>query len=238
MKKGQPSRHRRFRHRRNSSNQTHLPDSQGQWSLHTHAPRYRRRRHTSKSQGLDRSWLSKVAATVIQAKIREQQGINVRGYFKCTFAIDGRHGSGTCHVADTTSLLGLDWIAQVEPLFDRLIGSIRYSAISDSTLATIRSSLTTRLRKQSPALFAPGLGCCTKTKASLKLKLDATPVFRKARPVPYAVQPRISQEIDRLGRAGGRRSEEEWINPSLRRLSYGPERRTRAALAPASDSRR
>ncbi|PIO53912.1 hypothetical protein TELCIR_24737, partial [Teladorsagia circumcincta] len=97
--------------------------------------------------------------------------INVRGHFKCTFTIDGRQGRGTCHVADTSSLLGLDWIAQVEPLFHRL--------------------------KQFPAVFAPGLGCCTKSKASLKLKPDATPVFRKARPVPYAVQPRITQELDR-----------------------------------------
>ncbi|VDP44965.1 unnamed protein product [Heligmosomoides polygyrus] len=47
-------------------------------------------------------------------------------------------------------------------------------------------------------IFAPGLGCCTKSKASLKLKNDVKPVFRKARPVPYAAIPRISQEIDRL----------------------------------------
>uniref|UniRef100_A0A7I4YMP9 Peptidase A2 domain-containing protein n=1 Tax=Haemonchus contortus TaxID=6289 RepID=A0A7I4YMP9_HAECO len=134
----------------------------------------------------------KLLPPLFKLKSANNKEINVRGYFKCTFAIDGCQGSGTCHVADTTSLLGLDWIAQVEPLFDRLIGSIRYNAISDSTLATVRSSLTTRLRKEFPAVFAPGLGCCTKTKASLKLKPDATPVFRKARPVPYAVQPRIS----------------------------------------------
>ncbi|PIO75460.1 hypothetical protein TELCIR_02484 [Teladorsagia circumcincta] len=47
-------------------------------------------------------------------------------------------------------------------------------------------------------LFALGLGRCTKSKASLKLKPDATPVYRKARPVPYAVLPRLSQEIDSL----------------------------------------
>ncbi|PIO72335.1 zinc knuckle [Teladorsagia circumcincta] len=124
--------------------------------------------------------------------------INVRGQFNCIFTIDGRQGRGTCHVADTSSLLGLDWIAQVEPLFHRLIGSITCSAISGSTLSAVRTSLTARLQKQFPAVFAPGLGCCTKSKAFLKLKPDATPVFRKARPVPYAVQPRITQELDRL----------------------------------------
>ncbi|PIO63146.1 hypothetical protein TELCIR_15268 [Teladorsagia circumcincta] len=115
----------------------------------------------------------------------------------CTFAIDRRQGKGTCHVADPSSLLGLDWIAQVEPLFRRLVESITCSAISDSTLATVRTSLTARLQKRFPAVFAPGLGCCTKTKTTLKLKPDAIPVFRKARPVPYAVQPRITQELDR-----------------------------------------
>ncbi|VDO46812.1 unnamed protein product [Haemonchus placei] len=158
-----------------------------------------------------RDWIAigrpKLLPLLFKLKSANNKEINVRGYFKCKFAIDERQGSGTCHVADTTSLLGFDWIAQPlwhctltsnEPLFDRLFGSIRCSAISDSTLATVRTSLTTRLRKQFPAVFAPVLGCCTKTKASLKLKSDATPVFRKARPVPYAVQPRISREIDRL----------------------------------------
>ncbi|PIO52928.1 hypothetical protein TELCIR_25757 [Teladorsagia circumcincta] len=103
-------------------------------------------------------------------KSANNKKINVRGYFRCTFIIDGRQGRGTCHVADTSSLLGLDWIAQVEPLFRRLIGSITCSATSDSTLAAVRTSLTTRLQKRFPTVFAPGLGCCTKTKATLKLK--------------------------------------------------------------------
>ncbi|PIO56101.1 reverse transcriptase [Teladorsagia circumcincta] len=107
-------------------------------------------------------------------------------------------GRGNCHVADTTSLLGLDWITQVEPLFHQLTGNTTCNAVSATTLAKLRSSLTAQLQKQFAAVFAPGLGCCTKSKASLKLKPDATPVFRKARPVPYAVLPRLSQEIDRL----------------------------------------
>ncbi|PIO54721.1 reverse transcriptase, partial [Teladorsagia circumcincta] len=101
-------------------------------------------------------------------------------------------------VADTTSLLGLDWITQVEPLFHHLTGNTTCNAVSATTLAILRSSLTAQLRKQFATVFAPGLGRCTKSKASLKLKPDATPIFRKARPVPYAVLPRISQEIDRL----------------------------------------
>ncbi|PIO66395.1 hypothetical protein TELCIR_11895 [Teladorsagia circumcincta] len=153
--------------------------------------------------------------------------INARGHFKCTFTIDGRQGRGTCHVADTSSLLGLDWIAQVEPLFHRLVGSITCDAMSASTLNAVRTSLTARLQKQFPAVFAPGLGCCTKSKASLKLKPDATPVFWKARAVPYAVQPRIAQEVDRLVAANVLTPVEH--SESQRRLGTAP--------APTTDSR-
>ncbi|PIO74481.1 hypothetical protein TELCIR_03500 [Teladorsagia circumcincta] len=140
----------------------------------------------------------KLLPPLFKLKSANNKEINVRGRFKCVFTIDGRQGRGTSHVADTSSLLGLDWIAQVEPLFHRLIGSITCNAISASTLTAVRTSLTARLQKQFPAVFAQGLGCCTKSKASLKLKPDATPVFQIARPVPYAVQPRITQELDRL----------------------------------------
>ncbi|KAK6733039.1 hypothetical protein RB195_017044 [Necator americanus] len=66
------------------------------------------------------------------------------------------------------------------------------------TLSTLNSSLTTHLRKNFPAVFAPGLGCCTKSKAKLAPKPDSKPVFLKYRPVPYIARLRISTEIDRL----------------------------------------
>ncbi|EYC28570.1 hypothetical protein Y032_0007g3293 [Ancylostoma ceylanicum] len=99
------------------------------------------------------------------------------------FNIDGHEGRGNCHVADITSLLGFDWIAQDEPLFRRLTdGAI--CDVSASTLNTLRASLTRQLQKQFATVFAPGLGRCVKSKAHLTLKPDAKPVFRKARPVP------------------------------------------------------
>ncbi|PIO56766.1 hypothetical protein TELCIR_21833, partial [Teladorsagia circumcincta] len=149
-----------------------------------------------------KDWISigrpKLQPALFKLKSANNKEINVRGHFKCTFVIEGHRGEGNCHVANTTSLLGLDWIMQVKPLFRRLTGNVTCNAVSASTLATLRKSLTSRLQKQFPAVFTSGLGCCTKSKVSLKLKPNATPVFRKARPVPYAVQPRIAQEIDRL----------------------------------------
>ncbi|VDL65732.1 unnamed protein product [Nippostrongylus brasiliensis] len=70
--------------------------------------------------------------------------------------------------------------------------------VSAETLKMHRTSLANRLLKQFPAVFSSELGCCTKSKAKLVLKPNSKPIFRKARPVPYAALPRPSPEIDRL----------------------------------------
>ncbi|KAK6762720.1 hypothetical protein RB195_023435 [Necator americanus] len=138
----------------------------------------------------------KLQSPRLTLKSANNEPIKVRGCYECNFIIDDHRGYGTCHVADTPSLLGLDWIAQHEPLFRHLTeGSICNT--SSRTLSTLNSSFATHLRKKFSAVFAPGLGCCTKSKAKLALKPDSKPLFLKARPVPCAAMPRISTEIDR-----------------------------------------
>ncbi|EYB88491.1 hypothetical protein Y032_0246g40 [Ancylostoma ceylanicum] len=139
----------------------------------------------------------KLLPPLLSLKSANSKDINVRGHFKCNFNIDGHDGRGNCHVANTTSLLGLYWIAKNGPLFQRLTEGATCN-VSVSTLNTLRTSLTKQLQKQFTTVFAPGLGRCVKSKTHLTLKSDAKPVFRKARPVPYTALPRISQEIDRL----------------------------------------
>ena len=46
------------------------------------------------------------------------------------------------------------------------------------------------------------LGCCTKIKATLKLKADSKPIFRPKRPVSYATLNKVEKELDRLQEAG------------------------------------
>lgn len=52
--------------------------------------------------------------------------------------------------------------------------------------------------KEFPELFTEGIGLAKDFTASLVLKPDAMPVFRKARPVPFALRERIESELDRL----------------------------------------
>src|SRR5690606_34883568 len=76
------------------------------------------------------------------------------------------------------------------------------NVVSKDHLAETRRHLCNQLRNDYPSVFSPGLGRCTKMQASLRLLPDSTPTFKKARPVPYASLPRISEEIDRLINSG------------------------------------
>ncbi|VDM44297.1 unnamed protein product, partial [Toxocara canis] len=62
----------------------------------------------------------KLLPPLVKLKSADNKDIKVRGYFKCDFDINGHKGRGNCYVADTQSLLGLDWIAQNKPLLRRL----------------------------------------------------------------------------------------------------------------------
>ncbi|VDM48554.1 unnamed protein product [Toxocara canis] len=83
---------------------------------------------------------SKLLSLLIKLKSANNKDIKVRGYLEYDSEIDGHKGIGKCHDADTQSLLGLDWIAQNEPLFRRLKeGTI--CKMSATTLNRLRSSL-------------------------------------------------------------------------------------------------
>ncbi|VDM46500.1 unnamed protein product [Toxocara canis] len=59
----------------------------------------------------------KLLPPLVKLKSANNKDIKIRGYFECNFDIDGHKGRGNCHVADTQSLLGLDWIIQNKPSF-------------------------------------------------------------------------------------------------------------------------
>ncbi|XP_055543388.1 uncharacterized protein K02A2.6-like [Wyeomyia smithii] len=56
------------------------------------------------------------------------------------------------------------------------------------------------LKRVYPELFSNKLGLCTKTKIVLSLKDASKPVFRPRRPVAYAMQAIVDEELDRLER--------------------------------------
>uniref|UniRef100_A0A8R1IV69 Reverse transcriptase n=1 Tax=Caenorhabditis japonica TaxID=281687 RepID=A0A8R1IV69_CAEJA len=140
-----------------------------------------------------------LSPTTINLRTATNAQIKVKGQFNCNFVLNGHHGSGHCHVTDTATLLGMDWIAQDSQLYKLLQGSINtVMKVAPEASTACRQTLETSLRASFPAVFEAGLGRCTKARATLHLKENASPAFRKARPVAYAVLPKVAHEVKRL----------------------------------------
>ncbi|EGT49549.1 hypothetical protein CAEBREN_25644 [Caenorhabditis brenneri] len=149
----------------------------------------------------------KLQKTTFQIKSANHQPIDVLGYFQCDFVLNGNVGSAPAYVADTDTLLGTEWIKTDTILWNHLQDAQTVNAFLDSRqdaedLNKCRDKLKLEIQSKYKPVLQVELGKCTKGKASLQLKADVKPVFRKARPVPYAALPVVSAEIDRLMNTG------------------------------------
>lgn len=114
------------------------------------------------------------------------------GKFKCRIKLHGRENVGDCYVAKSKlNVLGSDWMEALD-LWSVPIASVCNKIDSKS------SSLPSEIKAKFPRLFEAKLGLCNKTKASLTLKPGSKPIFRKARPVPFAATAPIEAELKRL----------------------------------------
>lgn len=98
-----------------------------------------------------------------------------------------------------TSLLGRQWLAELDISVPK-IGinnmSLEIKKIKD------RNVIINNIVSRHKDLFDGTLGCFTGGRATLKLRADAEPVFCRARPLPYALRPRVDAELDGMLRAG------------------------------------
>lgn len=84
------------------------------------------------------------------------------------------------------ALLGRNWLEEIKINWPR----IKQLTSHDKRLEEI-------LQKHAP-LFGEGLGALQGTKARIHVDPTATPMFHKARPVPYALREKIEQDLERL----------------------------------------
>jgi hypothetical protein len=84
----------------------------------------------------------------------------------------------------------LDYIADAE--------AVKAISMEHPSTSNIKADSCLAKKNSFPDVFKDGLGQCTVTKATLTLKQHATPVYRRARPLPYASLPIVEQELDRL----------------------------------------
>lgn len=87
-----------------------------------------------------------------------------------------------------TSLCAIDWIHAFKLDMNALIYAGSTMVLSSTSDCNMVSKCENNLQKvldKFPAVFAPGLGHCTKMKARLILKDDAAPKSFKPRTVPF-----------------------------------------------------
>lgn len=94
------------------------------------------------------------------------------------------------------NLLGIEFIDQFG-LWDVPFNSICDQIISSSAQSTLSS-----LRSQFASVFVKQPGHCRKIKVHLELKQNHKPVYVPARKVPYASIDAVTEELDRLEKAG------------------------------------
>ncbi|VDK46273.1 unnamed protein product [Cylicostephanus goldi] len=93
----------------------------------------------------------------------------------------------TAYVVDGPPLFGMDWRS------DRALYNMIIRCYDANTVVSMKDMLQGKFAE----VFQPGLGYCTKMKASLVLKEDTNKTFRKGRSVPYAALPAVSAELER-----------------------------------------
>ena len=107
-----------------------------------------------------------------------------------------------CYITDSSNLnfLGLDIIEELD-LFKVPLNSI-FNTCQVNSAADTDKHFMSILKAKFNNVFQEGLGCCTKVKATLKLKSDSKPIFRPKRPVPYAALATVENELNCLQQAG------------------------------------
>ncbi|WKY01680.1 hypothetical protein Q1695_015579 [Nippostrongylus brasiliensis] len=130
--------------------------------------------------------------------------LKIHGCFDTDFAVScstGEHcvGRGKCFVTkDNCNVFGMAWIKQLPDLYKAVRKYQICSTIVVDHAAASREVTVAKLKTDFADVFQPGLGRCTMTKATLMLKANTQPVFKRKRPVPYATIEALNSEIDRL----------------------------------------
>ena len=104
-------------------------------------------------------------------------------------------------VTDQPPIIGRDWLSKIK--------------IDWKGVFHIKSRTLQQVLDKHEAVFEKGLGTMKKFKAKLHLKSGATPKFVKARPVPFALRPKVEASLEKLEQEGvlEKVTHSEWGSP-------------------------
>lgn len=107
----------------------------------------------------------------------------------------GRRASLPLYVlsGECTPLIGRQWLEELEILNQADLHMVEPISGNDK-----QTRWDLDLSEKFPELFSDGIGLAKNFVASITLKSDAKPVFRKARPIPFALRARVEDELNRM----------------------------------------
>ena len=127
--------------------------------------------------------------------LRTYCGNRLRTLGKTTVAIElnGQKAQDDVYIVDSTGppLFGRTWLRKLQLDWKEI----------HSVTASPKERLD-KLKERYTEIFKTDLGCLQGVYGSLSLCKDATPKFVKARPVPYALRPKIESELERMEAEG------------------------------------
>lgn len=102
-------------------------------------------------------------------------------------------------------LFGREWLRKIR---------LDWNSINKVSVESIKTE-TNRLMDKHKSVFRDEIGCVKGIKGNLILQENANAVFMKARPVPYAIKPKVEKELDRLEKEGiiSKVATSEWATP-------------------------
>ncbi|KAI4895153.1 hypothetical protein NFI96_009265 [Prochilodus magdalenae] len=108
---------------------------------------------------------------------------------------------------DRPALLGRNWLSQLKLNWKGIFSVASARGAVDLELEAVLQ------RHQN--VFSDGPGTIREFKASINVKPNAKPIFKKARPVPYALKDAVGRELDRLEQLGiiSKVDRSEWAAP-------------------------
>ncbi|XP_035900492.1 uncharacterized protein K02A2.6-like [Anopheles stephensi] len=137
----------------------------------------------------------KLDSATVSAKTANGETLKLLGEWKGIMEVNGRRKQVLVRVVEEDLLLfgtdSMDVFGLWKQPLDAFCNII--SSTKDAGAAVL---------EQFPALFSSELGRCDKVKVSLQLKDNVNPVFRPKRPVAYAMQTMVEDELGRLERLG------------------------------------
>lgn len=106
-------------------------------------------------------------------------------------------------------IMGRNWLNKLQ------IMKLNIDSVTVSINSMCDKFALNEIQKKFKRVFMKEPGICSKHKLSLKLKVDAKPIFCKPRPVPFALRSKIEEEIVRLTNSNIIESvgSSEWATP-------------------------